>query len=139
MFVLCHPCRGVSDSGSGTPRLSDPPSSAPAARSFYQLASELRRGGSLLACQGESHPEYRSCWGSPAPRGCCADPKEHPWDRIRGRALGAEAWAGEVGVSGGLPAAGEGGKLPDNSQEAVTCHVDCRCRDGAHMPRATRK
>lgn len=115
---------GVSGSGSGTPSLLHPqfcPSRALALSvgSCTRLAAAL--SSSLLACQGKSHPEYRSCRGcacllshAPAPRrsaGDCAGCGEHPWDRLHGCALGAKAWAGEVGMSGEMPASRRDGKL----------------------------
>lgn len=44
---------------------------------------------------------------------------------------GSQASAGEVGVSGGMPARGDGGELSQDSREALMCHVYGRSRDGA--------
>lgn len=89
MFVLCHTCTGVSDSGSGTPSLLHPqlcPSRALALSigSWMRLAAAL--SSSLLACQGKSHPEYRSC------RGCACLPSHTPAPQ---RSVGDCAGCGE--------------------------------------------
>lgn len=125
MFVLCHPGRDVSRCRSGTPRLSDPPALPPLRTRFVSRlpnepgccaeaapCSPVRARATLNTDHGRALPAFPGMlWHHGGAWGDCAGLREHPWDRLYGCTPGAEAWAGEVSVPGGMPAGGDGGKL----------------------------